>query len=93
MPTAPIRPPLRRRCPNRRKSIDQRGPGFGYGFIVAMCFTLAFFSLLCGLVLDGFKDTVTSLLEANRESGAAASWEQCSSGPSKGCAPHAAACW
>eukprot|EP00877_Chromochloris_zofingiensis_P002190 jgi/Chrzof1/11972/Cz06g16170.t1 len=46
-----------------RKSIDKRGPGFGYGFIVAMCFTVAFFVLLCGLVLDGFKDVVTSELE------------------------------
>ncbi len=48
---------------DRRKSIAKRGPGFGYGFLVAMCFTLAFFTLLCGLVLEGFKDVVQSQLE------------------------------
>ena len=47
----------------RRKSIAKRGAGFGYGFMCAMCFTLAFFTLLCGLVLDGFKDVVASELE------------------------------
>lgn len=31
-----------------------------------MCFTVAFFVLLCGLVLDGFKDVVTSELEVKR---------------------------
>ncbi|GBF93754.1 hypothetical protein Rsub_06086 [Raphidocelis subcapitata] len=46
-----------------RKSIEKRGPGLGYGFIVAMCFTLAFFVLLCGLVLDGFRETVSTELE------------------------------
>lgn len=49
------------------KSIEKRGPGLGYGFVVAMCFTLAFFVLLCGLVLDGFKDVVNSELEVKRE--------------------------
>lgn len=46
-----------------RKSINKSGPGFGYGFIVAMCFTLAFFTLLCGLVLDGFESTVSNQLQ------------------------------
>lgn len=50
-----------------RKSIEKRGPGLGYGFVVAMCFTLAFFVLLCGLVLDGFKDVVKGELEVKRE--------------------------
>ena len=48
---------------NNRKSIDKRGPGLGYGFVVAMCFTLSFFVLLCGLVLDGFSDVVKQELE------------------------------
>lgn len=30
------------------------GPGFGYGFIMAWCFVMAFFCLLCGLVTSGF---------------------------------------
>ena len=47
----------------RRKSIEKRGPGFGYGFVCAFCFTLAFFCLLCGLVLDGFKDIVSQVLQ------------------------------
>ncbi len=51
----------------RSKSIEKRGPGVGYGFITAMCFTLAFFTLLCGLVLDGFKDVVSRQLAAQRE--------------------------
>lgn len=51
-------------CLNRRKSINKSGPGFGYGFIVAFCFTLAFFCLLCGLVLDGFQDVVKNQLES-----------------------------
>ncbi len=56
----------------RSKSIEKRGPGLGYGFVVAMCFTLAFFVLLCGLVLDGFRDVVTAELEVKREYAAAA---------------------
>lgn len=51
-----------------RKSIQKGGPGFGYGFVCAFCFTLAFFCLLCGLMLDGFKDTVQDQLEVKRES-------------------------
>jgi hypothetical protein len=47
----------------RSKSIEKRGPGMGYGFVSAMCFTLAFFVLLCGLVLDGFRETVAAELE------------------------------
>lgn len=50
-----------------RKSIQKGSPGFGYGFVCAFCFTLGFFCLLCGLVLDGFKDTVKDQLEVKRE--------------------------
>jgi hypothetical protein len=32
-----------------------------------MCFTLAFFVLLCGLVLDGFKEVVTQDLQVKCE--------------------------
>jgi hypothetical protein len=47
--------------------VQKGGPGFGYGFVCAFCFTMAFFCLLCGLVLDGFKDTVQDELEVKRE--------------------------
>ncbi len=47
--------------------MQKGGPGFGYGFVCAFCFTMAFFCLLCGLVLDGFKDTVQDELEVKRE--------------------------
>jgi hypothetical protein len=43
-------------------SISQSGPGFGYGFIVAWCLVLSFFTLLCGLILDGFKGIVADEL-------------------------------
>jgi len=43
--------------------MNKGSPGFGYGFVCAFCFTLAFFCLLCGLVLDGFKDVVKLQLE------------------------------
>lgn len=59
-----------------RKSIEKRGPGFGYGFMVAMCFTLAFFVLLCGLVLDGFRETVRQELEVKLSG----SWSKYSTG-------------
>lgn len=59
----------------RRKSIQKGGPGFGYGFVCAFCFTLAFFCLLCGLVLDGFKDVVQDQLAVKREwQAACAEW-------------------
>lgn len=45
-------------CCHCRKSINRSGPGFGYGFLVAFCFTLAFFCLLVGLIMDSFKNTV-----------------------------------
>mmetsp|Transcript_34639 Transcript_34639/g.62390 ORF Transcript_34639/g.62390 Transcript_34639/m.62390 type:complete len:218 (-) Transcript_34639:370-1023(-) len=45
-----------------RKSINKSGPGFGYGFIMAMCFVMAFFTLLCGLVTSGFTSTVQTEL-------------------------------
>jgi len=44
-----------------KKSINRAGPGFGFGFIVSFSFILAFFLLLCGLVLDGFRTTVQNL--------------------------------
>jgi len=50
-----------------KKSVDRRGGGFGFGFVAAMCASLAFFSLLCGLVLDGFKDVVRSELQVKRK--------------------------
>lgn len=46
-----------------RKSVNRAGPGMGYGFVCAFCFCLAFFCLLCGLVLDGFSDVVRDQLE------------------------------
>jgi hypothetical protein len=52
-----------------KKSVDRDGPGFAYGFVAAMCVSLAFFALLCGLVLDGFKDVVRSELQVKRECG------------------------
>ena len=52
-----------------RKSVQKGGPGFGYGFVCAFCFTLAFFCLLCGLVLDGFKDNVQDQLEVKCKPG------------------------
>lgn len=50
-----------------KKTVDRRGGGFGFGFVAAMCASLAFFSLLCGLVLDGFKDVVRSELQVKRK--------------------------
>jgi hypothetical protein len=41
------------------------GPGFGYGFIVAWAFVMSFFCLLCGLILQGFADTVEDKLIAH----------------------------
>ncbi|KAL6747760.1 hypothetical protein V8C86DRAFT_2899110 [Haematococcus lacustris] len=46
-----------------KKSVNRGGPGFGYGFMVAFAFSLSFFLLLCGLVLDGFRDEVRTRLE------------------------------
>ncbi|KAI8477037.1 MAG: hypothetical protein J3K34DRAFT_516008 [Monoraphidium minutum] len=63
-----------------RKSVEKRGPGFGYGFVVAMCFTLAFFVLLCGLVLDGFRETVVTELQAKL----AGTWGKYSTGAYNG---------
>lgn len=40
-----------------RKSINRSGPGFGYGFIMAWSFVMAFYCLLCGLILDSFSTT------------------------------------
>ncbi len=45
---------------DNRKSLTQGGPGFGYGFIVAWAFVMSFFTLLCGLIVEGFKDTINS---------------------------------
>jgi hypothetical protein len=68
-PTAPhhIPPPQTPPTP-RSKSIEKRGgPGMAYGFIMSACFTLSFFVLLCGLVLDGFKEVVAQELQVKRE--------------------------
>jgi len=46
-----------------KKSINRGGPGFGYGFMMAFSFSLSFFLLLCGLVLDGFRPQVQLILE------------------------------
>ncbi|KAI8464151.1 MAG: hypothetical protein J3K34DRAFT_441378 [Monoraphidium minutum] len=46
-----------------RRSIARTGPGFGYGFVVAWAFVMSFFTLMCGLILEGFKDVVSSELE------------------------------
>eukprot|EP00877_Chromochloris_zofingiensis_P004026 jgi/Chrzof1/13624/Cz08g04170.t1 len=46
-----------------RKSMMKSGPGFGYGFIVAWAFVMSFFTLLCGLIIEGFKDVVVTQLE------------------------------
>lgn len=56
--------------------------------MVAMCFTLAFFVLLCGLVLDGFRDTVKDDLQKRERRGGAPlggarAWGM--QGPSPGC--------
>lgn len=47
-----------------RKSIAKTGPGFGYGFIVAWAFVMSFFTLLCGLIMEGFTQTVETQLTA-----------------------------
>ncbi|PNH05448.1 hypothetical protein TSOC_008265 [Tetrabaena socialis] len=44
-----------------KKSINRSGPGFGYGFMVAFCFTLSFFCLLVGLIMDSFRDVINGL--------------------------------
>ena len=46
-----------------RKSINRTGPGFGYGFMVAWAFVMSFFTLLSGLILEGFQSTVSTQLE------------------------------
>lgn len=52
-------------CACCRKSIAKKaGAGFGYGFIVGWCFVMAFFSLMCGLVMQGFTTTVENKLTA-----------------------------
>eukprot|EP00878_Enallax_costatus_P017896 GHUV01018809.1.p1 GENE.GHUV01018809.1~~GHUV01018809.1.p1 ORF type:complete len:214 (+),score=62.18 GHUV01018809.1:1049-1690(+) len=48
-----------------RKSIVKTGPGFGYGFIVAWAFVMSFFTLMCGLVMEGFTHTVETQLTAD----------------------------
>ncbi|MEW5298390.1 MAG: hypothetical protein WDW38_000876 [Sanguina aurantia] len=47
-----------------KRSMNRSGPGFGYGFLVAFCFTLSIFCLLCGLVLQGFQKVVSESLES-----------------------------
>ncbi|GIL62966.1 hypothetical protein Vafri_17133 [Volvox africanus] len=55
-------------CILLKKSINRSGPGFGYGFMVAFCFTLAFFCLLVGLVMDSFRATIHNTLEGKNTS-------------------------
>lgn len=54
-----------------KKSLNRSGPGFGYGFMVAFCFTLSFFSLLVGLIMDSFREVVHTTLE-----GKVAAWSK-----------------
>ncbi|GFR46625.1 hypothetical protein Agub_g8230 [Astrephomene gubernaculifera] len=49
-------------CILLKRSINRSGPGFGYGFMVAFCFTLAFFCLLVGLIMDGFREVIDTQL-------------------------------
>lgn len=49
---------------HHRKSIAKSGPGFGYGFVVAWAFVMSFFSLMCGLIMQGFTGTVETQLTA-----------------------------
>jgi hypothetical protein len=44
----------------------KNGPGFGYGFVVAWAFVMAFFTLMCGLVIEGFKNVVAGELETRK---------------------------
>ncbi|GBF99933.1 hypothetical protein Rsub_12626 [Raphidocelis subcapitata] len=46
-----------------RRSMARGAAGFGYGFMLAWAFVLSFFTLLCGLVIEGFKDVVVKELE------------------------------
>ena len=39
----------------------------GYGFVVGWCFVMAFFSLMCGLVMQGFTSTVEGKLTAGAQ--------------------------
>jgi hypothetical protein len=55
----------------------------------AMCFTLAFFTLLCGLVLDGFKDVVASELEVKLSG----SWSKVNTGQYVGATAFAYVCF
>lgn len=43
-----------------RKSVNRSGPSFGYGFIMAWSFMMAFYCLLCGLILDSFSTDALS---------------------------------
>ena len=47
-----------------RKSIAKTGPGFRYGFIVAWAFVMSFFTLMCGLIMEGLTHTVETQLTA-----------------------------
>lgn len=52
---------------HRRSMVKMATPGFGYGFIVAWAFVLSFLTLMCGLILEGFNDTVTTELEKSED--------------------------
>lgn len=46
--------------------VKMAAPGFGYGFVVAWAFVLSFLTLMCGLILEGFKDVVSKELEKSK---------------------------
>ena len=50
-------------APHHRRSMVKTGPGFEYGAVLAWAFVMSFFTLMCGLILEGFKDVVSQELE------------------------------
>lgn len=61
--------------PACRKSIAKKaGAGFGYGFVVGWCFVMAFFTLMCGLVMQGFTSTVEGKLTEGEVLGGVVGW-------------------
>lgn len=49
--------------PSPRRSMVRTAAGFGYGAVLAWAFVMSFFTLMCGLILEGFKDVVVTQLE------------------------------
>jgi len=70
-----------------KKTINRGGPGFGYGFLTSFCFTISFFSLLCGLVLESFSQTALDQLSA------LPSWGTLQSGTYQACMGFAFLCF